>query len=94
MSSLPADVRVVPQAAILVQELEGELILLNPASAEYISFEGMSLAIYQHLTSVPSIQAAAQAFLLEYPVDPAQLQTDIETFLAFLLQKDLVRLVD
>jgi Coenzyme PQQ synthesis protein D (PqqD) len=70
---------------VLVQELEGELVLLNLESEEYFGLDDVGSAMWLTLKETGSIQAAYDRLLEKYDVEPEELKSDflelIETWL-------------
>ena len=82
--------QVIKAPKVLVQELGGEAVLLNLGNDQYYGLDENSFEMYRVLTSSPSVQAACETLLQEYEIDSAQLQLDLDQFLAHLLENDLV----
>ena len=75
---------------VILQEIEGEAVLLNLRNGKYYGMDKDSYHMYKTLTSASSIQAAYKALLQEYEVEPGQLKSDLEGFLAHLLENGLL----
>jgi hypothetical protein len=82
--------QVVKAPDVLLQDLEGEAVLLNLANGQYYGLDETSYAMYKTLISSSSVQAAYESLLQEYEVAPAQLQSDLEQFLVHLLENGLL----
>jgi hypothetical protein len=68
--SVPSDV--------LVQELEGESVLLNLNSGRYFGLDEVGTRMWQVLTTAGSIEAAHEMLVNEYDVEPERLRHDLE----------------
>lgn len=79
---------------VLLQDLDGEAVLLNLGNGQYYGMDENSYHMYKTLTSSPSVQAAYDALLQEYEIEPAQLRSDLSRFLAHLLENGLVKYAD
>ena len=79
---------------VLLQDLDGEAILLNLGNGQYYGMDENSYHMYKVLTSSSSVQAAFEALLQEYDIEPAQLKSDLDRFLAHLLENGLVKYAD
>jgi hypothetical protein len=79
---------------VLLQELEGEAVLLNLANGQYYGLDEMGYAMYKILVSSSSVRAAYEALLQEYEVEPGQLRSDLDQFLKHLLENGLLIYVD
>jgi hypothetical protein len=89
------DLRQVKQAPdVLLQDLDGEAVLLNLANGQYYGLDETGFDMYKILVSSSSVQAAYDKLLQTYMVEPRQLQTDLEIFLKHLLDHGLIIYVD
>jgi hypothetical protein len=75
---------------VLLQDLEGDAVLLNLANGQYYGMDENSYHMYVTLLSSPSVQIAYQALLNEYEIEPEQLWTDLEQFITSLLDNGLI----
>lgn len=82
--------QVVSAPDVLLQDLEGEAVLLNLANGQYYGLDQASTHMYKTLASSASVRAAYEALLQEYQVEPARLGADLERFLAHLLEQGLL----
>lgn len=79
---------------VLVQDLEGEAVLLNLANELYFGLDEVGYRMYSLITTSPSLHAAYQALSDEYDVEPAQLQQDFDKLVSELIAADLITKVD
>ena len=79
---------------VLLQDLEGEAVLLNLGNGQYYGMDENSYHMYKVLTSSSSVQTAFEALLQEYEIEPAQLKSDLDQFLAHLVENGLVNYAD
>ncbi len=86
--------RVLMPSDVLTCELEGESVLLNLKSERYFGLDEVGSRMWKVLTTSESIQAAYQALLAEYAVDPEQLSRDLENFIEKLLGQGLIEVRD
>jgi coenzyme PQQ synthesis protein D (PqqD) len=86
--------QVIKAPDVLLQELEGEAVLLNLKIGQYYGMDENSYSMYQTLLASESVQAAYETLLQEYEVEPEQLRSDLEKFLAHLLENGLVAYAD
>ncbi len=82
--------RAMPAPNVLVRELHGESVLLNLDSESYFGLDDVGTGIWRALTSSPSIDAACQALLGEYDVEPQRLRADLERFIEQLSTAGLI----
>ena len=86
--------QVIKAPDVLLQDLEGEAVLLNLRNGQYYGMDENSYHMYKALTSSSSVQAAYEALSQEYEIEPGQLKFDLDQFLAHLLENGLVINVD
>ena len=86
--------RVVHGPDVLIQDLEGEAVLLNLTNGQYYGLDKDSYHMYKVLISSASVEAAYASLLQEYEFEPVQLRTDLEKFLAHLFENGLVTYSD
>lgn len=82
--------QVIQAKDVLLQDLDGEAVLLNLANGQYYGMDEISYHMYKTLTSSSSVQAAYERLLQEYEIEPDQLRSDLEKFLIHLLDNGLV----
>ena len=75
---------------VLLQDLEGEAVLLNLVNGKYYGMDENSYHMYKTLISSSSVQEAYEALTQEYAVEPDQLKSDLDQFLAELLKNGLL----
>jgi hypothetical protein len=75
---------------VLLQDLEGEAVLLNLANGQYYGLDENSYHMYKTLLASDSVQAAYAALAKEYEVEPGRLRADLDQFLAHLLENGLL----
>lgn len=86
--------QVVKGPDVLLQDLEGEAVLLNLRNGQYYGLDENSYHMYKMLTSSPSVGAAYEALSQEYEIDPSLLRSDLNGFLAHLLENGLLVYAD
>jgi len=74
----------------MVRQVGDEAVLLNLKTEKYLGLDDVSNRIWQVLTSGGTIQAAYDALLAEFEVDPGKLRADLDEFVQQLLQYGLV----
>lgn len=77
---------------VLVQELDGESVILNLKSERYFGLDDVGTRIFTAATNSSSIEQAYESLLGEYDVDRALLRKDIEELLEKLLGNGLVEI--
>lgn len=82
--------KVEPGANVLVRELHGESVLLHLDSESYFGLDAVGTGMWNALTSTGSIDAAFEALLLDYDVEPHRLREDLEVFVEGLARAGLV----
>jgi hypothetical protein len=86
--------QVIKSPDVLLQDLEGEAVLLNLKNGQYYGLDENSFHMYKSLISSPSVEAACAALVQEYEVEPDQLKADLAQFLAHLLENGLIVYAD
>ncbi len=76
----------------LVQELEGESVLLNLASERYFGLDEVGTRMWQALTTADTVGAAHAALLAEYDVEADVLRDDLFQLIQQLVDHGLVAL--
>jgi len=76
--------------SILVQELEDEIVILNLNNETYYRLDGTAARIWQLLGEYGSPDEVTGIMSEEYQVPPADLQRDVETLTAELVQLELL----
>ena len=82
--------QVIKAPDVLLQDLDGEAVLLNLRNGQYYGMDENSYHMYQALTSSSSVQAAYEALSQEYEIEPGQLRSDLDQFLGHLLENGLL----
>jgi hypothetical protein len=82
--------RVIKAPDVLLQDLEGDAVLLNLVNGQYYGLDENSHHMYQTLISSLSFQAAYETLLGEYEIEPEQFRVDLERFVSSLLDNGLV----
>ncbi len=87
---LPLNQKVSAAQNALVQNLEGESIVLNLQTEKYFSLDDIGTRICQVLIEKDSIQTAIDTLFAEYDIEPERLQQDVEKLIEELLKHGLV----
>ena len=82
--------QVIKAPDVLLQDLEGEAVLLNLANGQYYGLDETSYDMYRTLLSSSSVQAAYESLCQAYQVEPTQLKADLDQFLKHLLENGLL----
>jgi len=85
--------RLVKPRDVLIQELEGESVLLHVRKGRYFGLNGMGHAMWTTLTASQSVQEAFDRLATEYPVEPDQLKADLDALIDELLSHELLEIV-
>jgi hypothetical protein len=94
MTSITPTSRVTVPEYVLIQELDGEAVLLDLKSETYFGLDDVGIRMWQVLTTSPSIQNAYEALLEEYDVTPEQLLQDLNELVTRLVEQGLLEVVD
>jgi len=85
--------RVVVPEPVLMQELDGEAVLLHLDAGKYFGLDLVGTRMWQLLASSSTIQSAFDQLLQEYDVDADRLRLDLERMVTELSEKRLIELV-
>ncbi|HKY03661.1 MAG TPA: PqqD family protein [Blastocatellia bacterium] len=75
---------------VLVQELDGESVMLNLKTERYFGLDDVGTRIFTAVTNSSSIEQAYESLLGEFDVDRVVLRRDIDELLEKLLGNGLV----
>ena len=76
-ASLDLSARVVPSPDVLVQELDGEAVLLHLGSERYFGLDDVGTRVWQHLLEHRQLRRVCEEMQKEYDVDESTLRTDV-----------------
>jgi hypothetical protein len=79
---------------ILVQEMSGELVLLNLETEEYFGLDDVGNAMWTCLKESGSLQVAYDRLLEMYEVEPEQLKQDLLKLVEQFVEHGLVEITD
>ena len=86
--------KVVVPDTVLFRNLDGEAVLLNLQTECYLSLDPVGTRMWTLFTTLPSVQAAYEALLQEYDVDPTVLRRDVESLLEQMIEHGLIELME
>jgi hypothetical protein len=84
--------RAIVPAHVVLQDVEGESVLLNLNSEQYFALDEVGTRIWAALTAAASVQEAYEVLLAEFDVEPAVLRADIEALIGQLVENGLLEL--
>lgn len=87
---LGSDTRVRSRADLLAADAGGDVILLDPQSGLYFSFEGAGSEIWRHLSVPVSVSHLCEILGREYDAPEEQIRSEILAFLSDMMEKRLV----
>jgi hypothetical protein len=79
---------------VLVQEMSGELVLLNLETEEYFGLDDVGNAMWTCLKESGSLQVAYDRLLEMYEVEPEQLKQDLLKLVEQFVEHGLVEITD
>ena len=82
--------RIVKNPDVLIQELDGEAVLLNLGNGQYYGLDEVGFRTYELLVSSGSLDAAREELLKEYDSDPAQITSDLDKVFHDLMDHGLI----
>ena len=90
--SMTSQVRI-PES-IAVHDLQGELLLLNPATGVSVSLDPMGTRMWQLIHDHHALDKVLDALLHEYNVTEAQCGHDLLSFVARMLEEGFIETGD
>ncbi len=84
--------RVILSPEAMFQEINGEGVILDLASASYFGLDEVGVRLWKLLQVDPSLQLACDALLVEYEVERAQLELDLTQLVSEFSNAGLVRI--
>jgi Coenzyme PQQ synthesis protein D (PqqD) len=85
--------RAAAPAHVLVRVLDQESVLLNLETEQYFGLDETGTRMWQLVTTSPNIDAAYQALLAEYDVQPEMLRDNLTELLGHLVEHGLLQLL-
>ena len=76
--------------AICAAELDGEICLFHPATAEYLNLNATASAIWRLLAQPQGAEQLLNALLERYAVDPASCRQETQAFLQQALERGML----
>lgn len=76
---------------VLVQDLDGEMVLLNLQNEQYFGLDVVGSRMITVLAEVESLEVACERLSAEYEVEPTQLRQDVQQLLEQLVKHGLVK---
>ena len=89
-SSLDLSAIVIPSPEVLVQELDGEGVLLNLESERYFGLDDVGTRVWQHLLEHRRLERVCEEMQKEFDVDESRLRTDILQLVEELIEAGIV----
>lgn len=88
--AIPFSSQLAVPADVMVRQVGDESVLLDLKSERYVGLDSVSTRVWQVLTGGGTVQAAYDALLAEYDVEPGRLRADLEDFVQELVEHGLV----
>lgn len=82
--------RVIVPPDVMIQELQGESVLLNVRTGKYFGLNPVGTRMWAAMTAAPSIQAAHAELLKEFDVAEERLRQDMLELVRQLIEHELV----
>jgi hypothetical protein len=90
MTLISPNSRAIVPENVLVQELDGEAVLLDLKSETYFGLDEVGMRMWHVLITSPSTQDACKMLLDEYDVSSENLENDLNTLLEQLVKQGLL----
>ena len=82
--------RIRTNESVVSAELDSEAVLLNVETGIYFGLDELGSRVWSLIEGGCQEDEIVDALLHEYEVQPAQLRTDVDAFVAHLIEKGLV----
>jgi hypothetical protein len=89
-TSLDLSMRVIPSPDVLVQELDGEAVLLNLESERYFGLDDVGTRVWQHVLEHRLLGRVCEEMQKEYDVDAPTLRADVLHLVEALIDAGIV----
>jgi hypothetical protein len=89
---ISSEARVVVADDVMIREVGGESVILDLKTERYLGLDKVGTRMWAVLTESDSINAAYDALLAEYDVEPDRLKSDLDGFIGKLIEHQLVEL--
>jgi hypothetical protein len=86
------ETKITVPAHVLVRVLDKEAVLLNMETERYFGLDETGTRMWQLITTAASVEAAYQALLNEYDVEPARLRQNLSDLLEKLSTNGLLNM--
>lgn len=90
MSGFSFSQQVRPHPEVLVQDTQGEMLLLHLTAEKYVGLDTTAACMFRELCAGPTIAAACARLQTIYDVDEPTLRTDLQGLLQQLLAEELI----
>jgi hypothetical protein len=91
-SFLDFSATVMPSPGVLVQELDGEAVLLTHDSERYFKLDSVATRVWQHLLVHRRLGRICAEMLKEYDVDEFEVRADVVRLVEELMEAGIVTL--
>ena len=81
------------QSDCLVEDMDGELLVYNPATASTVHLNGPSSVVWQLCDGQNSVQTIIDALIETYPAQADQIPSDVTGVIQELLENKIIDLV-
>jgi len=89
-SALDLAAIVIPSPEVLVQELDGEAVLLDLGSERYFGLDDVGTRVWQHLLEHRRLERVCEEMQKEYDVDESRLRADLLQLVGELIEAGIV----
>jgi len=89
--TLTADTMIVRSGTALSTEVDGEAVLIGIETGRYYGLDAVGTAIWKRIEQPCRFDALCAGLVEAFEGDPARIEGDTRTFLAALVERDLIR---
>ncbi len=84
------DIKINIPQSLFVQEVDGEMVLLDMNSENYFGLDEVGTAIWQAMQEKETLKEVFEVLLEQYEVEPEVLEKDLLSFVEKLVESGLV----
>ena len=79
---------------LVIQELDNETFLLNPATGDIYGLDRVSTRVWTLIGELGERELVRRQMLIDFEVDPAELDRDLDNYFAQLISLELISVRD
>jgi hypothetical protein len=85
------DTRIVRNPDLVTAPMDGDIVMLSISKGNYYGINPVGVQVWEWLDRPKSLRELAQSMVQVYEVDQTTAESDLQRFVARLLQEDIVQ---